>query len=89
MFLVDVDFPIEYPFKGPKVRFATRIYHPNVDEGGSESAAYARLRARRWLNSALLCTDLCVGILKSEAWKPSTKAATSESGTAAGAEIDY
>ncbi|KAN0066165.1 hypothetical protein ACQY0O_000259 [Thecaphora frezii] len=53
-FLVDVDFPIEYPFKGPKVRFATRIYHPNVDEGG----------------------NLCVGILKSEAWKPSTKAAT-------------
>ncbi|EPQ32333.1 uncharacterized protein PFL1_00529 [Pseudozyma flocculosa PF-1] len=53
-FLVDVDFPIEYPFKGPKVRFATRIYHPNVDEGG----------------------NLCVGILKSEAWKPSTKAST-------------
>ncbi|PWN48883.1 putative UBC5-E2 ubiquitin-conjugating enzyme [Violaceomyces palustris] len=53
-FLVDVDFPIEYPFKGPKVKFSTRIFHPNVDEGG----------------------NLCVGILKSEAWKPSTKAAT-------------
>ncbi|SPO42530.1 probable UBC5 - E2 ubiquitin-conjugating enzyme [Moesziomyces antarcticus] len=53
-FLVDVDFPIEYPFKSPKVRFSTRIYHPNIDEAG----------------------NLCVGIIKSEAWKPSTKAVT-------------
>ncbi|CDU23274.1 probable UBC5-E2 ubiquitin-conjugating enzyme [Sporisorium scitamineum] len=53
-FLVDMDFPIEYPFKSPKVRFNTRIYHPNIDEGG----------------------NLCVGIIKSEAWKPSTKAVT-------------
>ncbi|PWY99140.1 putative UBC5-E2 ubiquitin-conjugating enzyme [Testicularia cyperi] len=54
IFLIDMDFPIEYPFKSPKVRFATRVYHPNIDEGG----------------------NLCVGILKSEAWKPSTKAVT-------------
>ncbi len=51
-----VEFPIEYPFKAPKVKFLTKIYHPNVDEGG----------------------NMCVGILKSDAWKPSTKAQTSE-----------
>lgn len=49
-----VDFPIEYPFKGPKIRFQTPIYHPNVDAEG----------------------NMCVGLLKSEAWKPSTKTAT-------------
>lgn len=54
VFLVDMDFPIEYPFKSPKVKFNTRVYHPNIDESG----------------------NLCVGILKSEAWKPSTKAVT-------------
>ena len=54
-FNLHIEFPIEYPFKAPKVRFTTKIYHPNVDEGG----------------------NMCVGILKSEAWKPSTKAQTS------------
>ena len=55
-FTLQVDFPPEYPFKAPKVKFMTKIYHPNVDEAGT----------------------LCVGIMKSEAWKPSTKAQTSE-----------
>lgn len=53
-FKLAVDFPVEYPFKGPKVKFLTKIYHPNIDADG----------------------NLCLGILKSEAWKPSTKAAT-------------
>lgn len=54
-FKLQVDFPIEYPFKAPRVKFNTKIYHPNVDDGG----------------------NMCVGILKSDAWKPSTKAQTS------------
>lgn len=56
-FEVAIDFPIEYPFKGPKLRFLTPVYHPNVDKDG----------------------NMCVGVIKAEAWKPSTKASTSES----------
>ncbi|PWN91811.1 putative UBC5-E2 ubiquitin-conjugating enzyme [Acaromyces ingoldii] len=53
-FEVAIDFPIEYPFKGPKLRFLTPVYHPNVDKDG----------------------NMCVGVIKAEAWKPSTKAST-------------
>ncbi|CAO1631523.1 unnamed protein product [Sympodiomycopsis kandeliae] len=53
-FKLSIDFPVEYPFKGPKIKFQTRVYHPNIDDDG----------------------NLCVGLLKSDAWKPSTKADT-------------
>uniref|UniRef100_A0A915EPJ2 UBC core domain-containing protein n=1 Tax=Ditylenchus dipsaci TaxID=166011 RepID=A0A915EPJ2_9BILA len=33
-FKVTVEFPPEYPFKPPVLRFETKIYHPNVDETG-------------------------------------------------------
>ncbi|CAO1618502.1 unnamed protein product [Parajaminaea phylloscopi] len=53
-FRLAMDFPVEYPFKGPRVRFLTKVFHPNVDDDG----------------------NLCVGLLKSDQWKPSTKAST-------------
>ncbi|VEL07862.1 unnamed protein product [Protopolystoma xenopodis] len=33
-FRIVIDFPVEYPFKPPKIAFRTPIYHPNVDEKG-------------------------------------------------------
>ncbi|RHX97724.1 hypothetical protein DYB36_001452 [Aphanomyces astaci] len=39
VFSIDLVFPAEYPFKAPKVKFLTRVYHPNVKSQSGEICA--------------------------------------------------
>lgn len=46
--------PADYPFRPPTLRFATRIYHPNVTDDAQGSVCLALLKPDQWKPSTRL-----------------------------------
>ncbi|KAL9108278.1 MAG: hypothetical protein Q9227_006875 [Pyrenula ochraceoflavens] len=62
--------PPTYPFKPPQLNFLTKIYHPNVSNDIPPNTGGAPPDLS---TSPPKFGSVCIGLLKADEWKPSTK----------------
>ncbi len=67
VFELEVDLRQEYPFKHPQVKFATKVYHPNVNRTDGEEP-----RAWQSVVLSLAKGTVCEEML-SHNWSPQTQ----------------
>ena len=56
VFEIDIQIPKQYPFEPPKMKFITKIWHPNIS---SQTGAICLVRLQDE-NDTRLCSILCI-----------------------------